>query len=311
MLERLAGAPEVSEVRSVARRDLPTPPGLAERGKKFVHARGDITCPGALAVLDGADVVYHLAAQVWPDRGPAGMRAMHSANVTGALNVLRARVGAVVVASSAAVYGAWPDNALPMDEQRAPRPNPQCAYAQQKLVVENICSSSTVPWTIVRLCAVLGPHADARVARSVRGYRLVVPAVRGVPQAVQWMDEEDAVSGLLAAGNALLQAPLTVHGEVFNLATSDWLTASDVARLAGGRMVELNLRQLLSAAELGRLARLTPFGQDRAVLVNGPLAIDPLKASGALGWRALKASAEVLAAALQRDWRQAPRNRRP
>ena len=36
---------------------------------------------------------------------------------------------ALVLASSAAVYGAWPDNPLPIDEGHEPHPNVECPYA--------------------------------------------------------------------------------------------------------------------------------------------------------------------------------------
>jgi hypothetical protein len=54
----------------------------------------------------------------------------------------------------------------------------------------------------------------------------------------------------------------------------------------------------------------SPFGADRAVLINGPLALSAAKAHRLLGWRATRASSDVLAAALQGQWTSLPRNRR-
>ena len=107
--------------------------------------------------------------------------------------MLLARPGAFVLASSVSVYGAWPDNPLPMDEAHPPRPNLECPYAQQKLASERACAELAGRWVVLRLSAVLGPHADARVARAVRAYRLAVPAIAGAGQALQWLDEADAV----------------------------------------------------------------------------------------------------------------------
>ena len=202
LLASLAASPEVAEVRSVARRPLgPAVTGLL--GDRSVHVCADLRTPAARRALEGVDILYHLAAQVWQGEGARGLATMAEVNVDGTLNVLRARPGAVVVVSSAAVYGAWPDNPLPLGEDHPACPNHECPYGGHKLLSEAICAQGHGNWAIVRLAAVLGPHADARVARAVQGLRLAVPAVRGVRQAVQWLDEADAVGGLQAVGRAL------------------------------------------------------------------------------------------------------------
>jgi nucleoside-diphosphate-sugar epimerase len=302
----------VSEVRSVARR----PVSLPERPQhpdgtppaRLTHVLADLCDPGARRALEGADILYHLAAQVWQARRAGGREAMYAANVGGTLNVLRARPGAVVLASSAAVYGAWPDNPLPLEESHPASPNHECPYAQQKLLSEAVCAQEAGCWCVVRLAAVLGPHADARVARAVRGYRVAVPAARGVTQAVQWLDEADAVEGLLAAGRDLLERRQTA-GQVLNVAPADWLGAREAAVLAGSRVLEVPRRLLVAGADLGRGLGLTPFGADRAALILGPLALSVAKAGSLLGWQPSRTSAEVFADALARDWRRAPRNR--
>jgi len=307
LLERLASDPDVAEVRSVARRDLLAPPGRPG-GARIAHVCADLTDGAAARALGGSDIVYHLAAQVWEGRGTQARCAMRALNVQGTRNVLRARPGRVVLASSAAVYGAWPDNPLPLDEAHEPRPNPECPYAQDKLAAEVIVAEEAQCWATVRLAAVLGPHADARVARSVRGYRLAVPAMRGAPQAVQWLDEGDAAEGLLAAGRDLLGARRSA-GQVLNVATTDWLSAGDTARLASSRVLGLARWAVIGGSELGRRLGLAPFGADRAALIGGPLALSVTKARNVLGWQPARTSQEVLAAALARDWRGSPRNR--
>ncbi|MGH9105488.1 MAG: NAD-dependent epimerase/dehydratase family protein [Acidimicrobiales bacterium] len=313
LLGRLLADPSVEEVRTIARRDLVRPeagarPEASGWRPRLVHVRADLREPAARRALAGADVVYHLAAQVWQGYGRGARPEMEAANVAGTRNVLAGRPAAVVLASSASVYGAWPDNPLPLTEAQAPRPNPECPYGSDKLRSEQICAEAAGRYVVVRLAAVLGPHADARVARSVRGYRLAVPEVRGAPQAVQWLDEADAVEALLAAGRAVLEAR-GVTGEVVNVATADWLGAGDSARLARSRVVRLPRPALMAVSELGRRWRLVPFGADRAALIGGPLALSVAKAQALLGWRPTRTSAQVLAVALGRDWRASPRNR--
>ena len=93
----------------------------------------DLAGPGApdelAALAKQAVAVLHLA---WQPDG------RHNLDVLG--NVLDA-VGAIepshlVHLSSATVYGAWPDNPVPITEEVPPRPNPELAYAVEKREAE-------------------------------------------------------------------------------------------------------------------------------------------------------------------------------
>jgi nucleoside-diphosphate-sugar epimerase len=283
LLPLLLADDEVTRVRSVARRELPC-------HDKLVHTRADLCDPAARVALRGVDVLYHLGFQLWRANG---RRDLGPVNVAGTRNVLAAEPGRVVLASSAAVYGAWPDNPLPITEAHVPRPNAEVRYASDKLDAERLCAEAA-PGVSLRLCAVLGRHADRRVKRSAIGYRLAVPAIRGVNQALQFLDEDDAARALHAAG----RSPAT---GTYNVATEDWLTEADIASIAGGRVVRLPRRALLAASEAALRLRLLPFGADRATMLDGPLALDPSAAASALGWRPARSSVEVLTSFLRHD----------
>jgi UDP-glucose 4-epimerase len=246
-----------------------------------VHTRADLCAPDARRALAGVDVLWHLGAQVW--RSPDGRQL--AVNVEGTINIVAARPGHLVLASSAAVYGAHPDNPIPLTEDAPLRPNAACAYAWHKVESERVATEGA-PTAVLRISAVLGPHADRRVLRAARGYRVAVPQVEA-PQALQFLHEDDAAAGLLAAG--LARATGT-----WNLAPSDWLGPRDIAHLAGGRVLRVPLGATVRAAELAYRARLLPFGADRACLLGGPLALSPRRAAADLGWRPTRSSAQVL-----------------
>jgi UDP-glucose 4-epimerase len=277
LLLRLLADPEITRVRSVARRDLPS-------HLKLVHTRADLADPAARTALAGVDVLWHLGFSVW--------RADTNKNVAATTNVLAARPSRVVFASSAAVYGAWPDNRLPLTEAEPSRPNRQCPYAADKLECERRCLS-TAPAVALRIGAVLGPHADPRVRRAVMGYRQAVPAVRGTTEALQFLDEDEVADALHRAGKS------TAVG-VINVAPAGWMDAADVAQVAGSRVVRLPLWWLLAGSELAYRLKRLPFGADRAILLRGPLALDGTRATELLGWKATQTSEEVLRRALVR-----------
>src|SRR5205823_2095604 len=139
VLPLLLADPGVASVHSVARRPLPDHP-------KLDHTEADIRDPVVRRALAGVDVLVHLGFQLWRTPDAAGT------NLGGTTNVLAAGPKRVVLASSAAVYGAWPDNPLPLAETSTPRPNDECAYAGQKLEAERRCAEAA-PTAALRICA--------------------------------------------------------------------------------------------------------------------------------------------------------------
>ena len=266
--------PDVSGVRSVARR--PVAPHA-----KLTHTTADLRDPAVRRALAGCDVIAHLGFQLWKTPDAAGV------NLGGTANVIAAGPKQIVLASSAAVYGAWPDNPLPLTERDPARPNRQCAYAEHKLEAERRCEYEAFTISL-RICAVLGPNADRLVKKAAAGSKQVVPAARNRRYAVQFLHEDDAAAALHAAVKSS-----TADG-VYNIATEDWLDEHAVADVSGGRVVRMPFPVLLHGAEVARRLRLLDMGADRAVLLNGPLALDATKAANDLGWKASKGSAQVL-----------------
>lgn len=123
----LLGSPGVERVLAVDIVNMPVSATEVE-----AHAF-DLAGPGAAdelaALAKGADAILHLA---WQPEGEA--------NLTVLQNVLDAATSVEPVQfvhlSSATVYGAWPDNPLPMSEEVVPRPNPELAYAVEKRSAE-------------------------------------------------------------------------------------------------------------------------------------------------------------------------------
>jgi UDP-glucose 4-epimerase len=297
LLDALKAQPDVEVIHTVARRDLasgagnPAGEGRRGNGPRVIHTRADLRDPAARQALTGVDLLFHLGFQLW--LGEGGEAEMAATNLAGTANVLAGGPRRVVLLSSAAVYGAWPDNPCPLPESAPPRPNRECAYAGQKLAVERMCAAAA-PTFSLRVAAVLGPDADPVVRRVTQGYRRAVPAVTGVRQAVQFVHQDDVVAACLAAGRKLAGGD-TASSELLNVAPADWLDAAGIAAVTGGRILSLPRSVLLGASCAAQQLGLTPFGPDRSVLLAGPLALDPAAAFSSLGWRASRSSAETLA----------------
>jgi nucleoside-diphosphate-sugar epimerase len=179
-------------------------------------------------LLEAADVLVHLATVVDPIPDEALMARV---NVEGTRRVLDAAaavgVRKVIRVSSAAVYGAWPNNAVPLTEDTALRPNPGFAPAVHAAEVERLLGEwreehPAVTVTTMRSAPVLGAGAERLPSRLLLGRPPL--RVRGAGPPVQVVHVDDLVDALLLAiANDL---PGT-----YNVAADGWLGADDARAL--------------------------------------------------------------------------------
>ena len=110
VLALLADADDVEEVVAL---DLVEPPSLPAKAR-FVAA--DLATADLKPLVEGADQVVHLAFEVEEPGTETEGAARANADATRRLLEAAGAVGAghVVLVSSAAVYGAWPDNPVPL-----------------------------------------------------------------------------------------------------------------------------------------------------------------------------------------------------
>ncbi|HEX9467044.1 MAG TPA: NAD-dependent epimerase/dehydratase family protein [Acidimicrobiia bacterium] len=190
--------------------------------------RVDVARTELAPLLEGIDVVVHLAGVVdpIPDEG-----LMARINVEGTRRVLDAAASAgihrVVRISSATVYGAWPNNAVPLAEDAPLRPNPTFSPAVQGAEVERILSEwraehPGVTVTTLRSAPVAGPGAERLPARILLGRPAL--RVRGAAPLLQVVHVDDLVAALA------LVATTDLPG-VYNVAADGWLTADEARAL--------------------------------------------------------------------------------
>lgn len=176
-------------------------------GADIPWIRADVRDPELARHLRGADAVVHLAFAVQRrDLGRRATRAhMRSVNVEGSANVFAAARAAgaahIVHASSAAVYGAWPDNPVPLTEAHPRRPQPGFAYSEDKTAVEDGLDAFEAEGgspiiTRLRLHAIVGPGSRPLLNR-IAATPFYIRAPRPVP--VQCLWEADAAAAVEAA----------------------------------------------------------------------------------------------------------------
>lgn len=176
------------------------------------------------------DVVVHLVFLMPPvhNRSKA-----YDINVNGTRNVLdacgKANVNKIIVASSTAVYGAYPDNPDWLTEDSPLRGNPEYYYCSDKIEVEQRCSQFAkehpeITMTILRPCDVYGPNANFMLSRVFERKRVYL--FEGFDPHYQFLHEDDLAEAFVLA------IEKDNHG-VFNVTPDGTLRLSEAAGLAG------------------------------------------------------------------------------
>ncbi len=222
LLPALAAHPDVDRVLGLDVRE----PDRRPRNVEF--ARVDIAGTELKPLLEGIDVVVHLAGVVDPVPDVALMARV---NVEGTRHVLdaAASVGArrIVRISSATVYGAWANNPVPLAEDAPLRPNPHFSPAVQGAEVERLLGEwradhPDVTVTTLRSAPVVGPGAERLPARILLGRPPL--RVRGAAMPVQVVHVDDLAAALALAATRDLPG-------VYNVAADGWLDASDMREM--------------------------------------------------------------------------------
>ncbi len=169
-LRALDASPAVDRVIGMARRPFdPAEHGLSER---VVYRRGDVLDrPSVDALVDGADVVVHLAFIIIGDPDEA-----RRINTEGSRNVFEATVEAgakrLVYTSSVAAYGFHADNPQPLTEDVPPRGSEDFYYSAHKAELERVLddciAGSDTEAYVFRPSIVAGAGATTLIETTVR-----------------------------------------------------------------------------------------------------------------------------------------------
>lgn len=196
-------------------------PGAEPRGS--IPVDGDLATGVPSAFADGADVVYHLAAELGD---PTRMMEVNVRGTQRLLDEAAGRCGRWVQLSSVGVYGP-PREGAPIDEGTEPRPSND--YERTKLeadrLVEGTCSARACPWGILRPSNIVGRGMRNRSAAA-----LVRAIVRG---RFAFVGRHDAVSTYIHVDDvvhALLLMAGAPSGTVVNV-SSDCEWTALVARI--------------------------------------------------------------------------------
>jgi nucleoside-diphosphate-sugar epimerase len=255
----------------------------------------DIRDPALAGRLAGIDVIVHTDLDLAADSEPRTRRAY---NVRGAQTVLTAAaaggVRRVVLVTSAMVYGARPDNPVPMAEDAPLNADPDGSVVGDFMEIEQLAERSprTNPGmaiTVVRPAALVGEGIDTLITRHFEAPRLLT--VKGCAPRWQFCHIADLLSAieLAAAGEV---------GGAFAAGSPGWLEQDEVESLSGLRRIELPAGVTFATAQRLHRAGITPAPVSDLHYVVYPWVVD-CKALREAGWQSTVSNTQALEVLLE------------
>jgi nucleoside-diphosphate-sugar epimerase len=262
-------------------------------GPKFEFVQAAPGSPAFAGALAGVDTLVLFPLIDAADRNEEGRRARV---VEATRRSLEAAAGAatVVLWSSGVVYGAHPDNPVPITESQPTRPNPEFPAAgvlaeSERVALEAAPGDGAVGPAVVVLrgAGVWAPAWGTFLARSLMAPAMV--GVRGQEPPLQCLSPVDAVSALVLATSGRLRG-------VYNVAPDDWVGAREAARAAGRRRLEVPQRVAETTAERLWRAGMSAATAGELSYQMHPWVLDNTRLRRA-GWEPARTSAEGFAEA--------------
>jgi nucleoside-diphosphate-sugar epimerase len=241
----------------------------------------DVRDPALAGRLAGVDVLVHTDIDLRPDTDTRRRRAY---NVRGAQTVLTAaaagRVAWVILVTSAMVYGARPENPVPLPEDAPLAAELDSSVAGDMLEIEQLARRSPranpgTSVTVVRPAALVGDAIDTLVTRHFEAPRLLT--VKGCAPRWQFCHVDDLVSALeFTVTNG-------IAGE-FAVGCDGWLEQPEVEQLSGMKSIELPARLTFGTAQRLHRMGVTPAPAMDLRYVVYPWTVDCATLRTA-GWR--------------------------
>jgi UDP-glucose 4-epimerase len=261
LVEALAGdQPGLKSVVAADVREIPQDECLA--GVNYITT--DIRSPDLSDIFRRffIDTVVHLATIVTPGRKP-DREFEYSVDVLGTENVLNACLEAgvkqLIITSSGAAYGYFPDNPEWLDENDALRGNTEFAYSHHKRLVEEMLARCRrehpeLKQLVLRSGTVLGATTDNQITALFE--KPFILGLMGAASPFVFIWDQDVVG-------CILKGIFDDATGIYNLSGDGTLTMKEIAGLLGKPYVALPVSFVQSVLWVLKKLGLTQYGPEQ------------------------------------------------
>ena len=240
-----------------------------ERKQEVTYVTADVRSSKMLDIFREFRVgtVVHLASIVTPEKG-LSREFLYSVDVLGTENVLNAcietGVQKVIITSSGAAYGYYPDNPEWLTEADTLRVNPEFAYSDHKRLVEEMLSRyrkehPQLKQLIFRPGTILGATTDNQITALFQ--KPYILGLKGAATPFVFIWDQDVV-------NCIVKGIRGDIAGIFNLAGDGVLTLKEIASLLGKPYLSLPVWLLKAALwALSRL-KLSRYGPEQVDFIR-------------------------------------------
>lgn len=287
---------ELEDVNCITGIDIKPPQYSLPKLKFYCQ---DISKPlGEIFAENKVDAAINLAFVVKPTHDNNTARQIDIGGISNFLDGCKqAQVKHILYLSSHTVYGAHPDNIIPLNEDAPLHPLQGFQYSRDKAEAERIlqdfaASNEDVCVTILRSCPVIGPHAANSIVTKM--FKSVMIRVVGYDPSMQFVHEDD-LAEIIAT---FLIRP---KAGIFNVSGDGEIRYSEVARLRGKRSIALPeklLRLLMGFSWMLRLQNESPVSG--LEFIKYPPIVSTQKLKSELGFKFKYSSRDALLSFLER-----------
>lgn len=258
-----------------------------------IDVRGDDVA-GAVSEFR-PDAVVHLASIVSPPKGST-REFEYQVDVVGTQNVLDACIAGgvrrLVVTSSGAAYGYYPDNPVPLTEDCPVRGNAEFAYAHHKRLVEEMLEQArathpALEQVVLRVGTVLGPQLDNQITALFRKTRILALAGYDSPFVFIWIDD---------LARIVLRAATEGPAGIYNVAGDGALGSSEIADLLGKKMLRIPASALKALLALAKPLGISRYGPEQVRFLQYRPVLDNCRLKSVFGYTPEKSSVEAFVA---------------
>jgi len=255
---------------------------------KFVENTMDVRDPETFALMKDCDAVIHLAFVVLRStlkQQRKNRPLIRDINVNGSINIFknaaRQSVKKIIHISSAAVYGAWPENHTSINEMQKRKVMQGFSYAEDKNAVEDWLDkfeeNNEIMIVRLRPHVILGPLSQPFLIALIK--QPFYPRLPDPQPLSQCIWEDDVADAIIKSLNN------NVTG-IFNLAADPPISFKNMIKMSHKISVPVPIK-LLSFVHR-HLWRVSGAGEEPGWLNGMPysLAIDSSKAKKELNWQA-------------------------